>query len=184
MKDVTEDVGLGRNGTRVKSQCPKGPNKKPKGKNIRKDEENDVGKGSNGSFSFNIERDIMSQDNVTDLPKIIKERNEDDRKVNKWKDQDKSDIMDECKTSEERLHENEEEHGKKHRSDEVKEKNDIDKGECNDRGTLNSEIGENIKDKKEMGGKRGSETDRKADNRGRNDEDKGNIFENMKRKSK
>ena len=27
MKDVTEDVGLGRNGTRVKSRCPKGPNK-------------------------------------------------------------------------------------------------------------------------------------------------------------
>ena len=36
MKDVTEDVGLGRNGTRVKIQCPKGPNKKPKGKNIKK----------------------------------------------------------------------------------------------------------------------------------------------------
>ena len=27
MKDVTEDVGLGRNGTRVKSQCPKDQNK-------------------------------------------------------------------------------------------------------------------------------------------------------------
>ena len=32
MKDVTEDVGLGRNGTRVKSQCAKDQNKKPKGK--------------------------------------------------------------------------------------------------------------------------------------------------------
>ena len=35
-----------------------------------------------------------------------------------------------------------------------------------------------------MDGKRGSGTDRKVDSRGRNDEDKGNIFENMKRKSK
>ena len=86
MKDITEDVGLGRNGTRVKIQCPKGPNKKSKGKNIKKDEENDVGKGNNGSFSFNNQREIMSQDNVMDLLKIIKERNEDGRKVNKWKD--------------------------------------------------------------------------------------------------
>ena len=30
MKDVTEDVGLGRNGTRVKSQCPKDLYKKLK----------------------------------------------------------------------------------------------------------------------------------------------------------
>ena len=43
----------------------------------------------------------MAQDNVIDLPKIIKERNEDDGKVNKWKDRDKLDNMDECKTSEE-----------------------------------------------------------------------------------
>ena len=43
----------------------------------------------------------MSQDNMMDLPKIIKERNEDERKVNKWKDGDKMDNMDECKTSEE-----------------------------------------------------------------------------------
>ena len=52
--------------------------------------------------------------------------------------------MDECKTSEEQLHENEEERWKKCGSDEVKEKNNIDKGECNDRGTLNSENGEKI----------------------------------------
>ena len=35
-----------------------------------------------------------------------------------------------------------------------------------------------------MDGKRGSGIDRKADSSGKNDEDKGNIFENMKRKSK
>ena len=102
MKDVTEDVGLGRNGTRVTSQGPKDKKtKQPKGKKIKKDEENDVDKGNNGSFSYNIERDIMSQDNMTDLQKIMKERNEDERKVNKWKDRDKMDKMDECNTSEE-----------------------------------------------------------------------------------
>ena len=95
------------------------------------------------------------------------------------------DNMDDCKTSEERLHENEEECGKKCGSDEVKEKNNIDKGECNDRGTLNSEIGEKIlKTRKKWMGKEEVGTDRKVDSRGRNDEDKGNIFENMKRKSK
>ena len=36
MKDVTEDVGLGRNGTRVKSQCPKDEYKKTKGKSRKK----------------------------------------------------------------------------------------------------------------------------------------------------
>ena len=101
MKDVTEDVGLGRNGTRVKSQCPKDQYKKTKGKNRKKDEENDVGKGNNGSFSFNTERDIMSQDNEMNLCKNCKERNEDERKVNKWKAPDKMDKMDECNTSEE-----------------------------------------------------------------------------------
>ena len=49
-------------------------------------------------------------------------------------------------------------------------------------GHLIVRLGKNIKDKEEMDGKRGSGTDRKADSRGRND--KGNIFENMKRKSK
>ena len=43
----------------------------------------------------------MSQDNLTDLQKNIKERNEDERKVNKWKAPDKMDKMDECNTSEE-----------------------------------------------------------------------------------
>ena len=36
MKDVTEDVGLGRNGARVKSQCPKDQYKKTKGNNRKK----------------------------------------------------------------------------------------------------------------------------------------------------
>ena len=49
------------------SQCPKDQYKKTKGKNRKKDEENDVGKGNNGSFSFNTERDIMSQDNKTEF---------------------------------------------------------------------------------------------------------------------
>ena len=54
-----------------------------------------------------------------------------------------------------------------------------------DRETLHSEIGgRNINDKDEMGGKRGNGNGRKVDSREKNDEDKGNIFENMKRKSK
>ena len=63
--------------------------------------------------------------------KIIKERNEDERKVNKWKALDKMDKRDECNTSEEQLCDNEEEHEKKRGSDEVKEKNNIHNGECN-----------------------------------------------------
>ena len=127
----------------------------------------------------------MSQDNMTDLQKIMKERNEDERKVNKWKDRDKMDKMDECNTSEEQLHENEEAWEKKHGSDEVKEKKNIDNGECTDRGTLDGEIGErNINDKGEVDGKRGNGKVSKVDSTGRNDEDKGNMFENMKRKSK
>ena len=139
----------------------------------------------NGSFSFNTERNIMSQDNVTGLLKINKERNEDESKVNKWKAPDKMDKMDECNTSEERLHENEEECQKKCGSDEVKEKNNIHNGECTDRGTFHSEIGKrNINDKDEKDGNRGNGNDRKVESTGKNDEDKGNIFENMKRKSK
>ena len=70
-------------------------------------------------------------------------------------------------------------------SDEVKEKNNIHNGECTDRGMLHSEIGErNINDKDEMDGNRGNGNDRKVESTGKNDEDKGNIFENMKRKSK
>ena len=84
----------------------------------------------------------MSQDNMTDLQKIMKERNEDERKVNKWKDWDKMDKMDECSTSEEWLHENEEEWEKKDGSDEVKEKKNIDNGECTNRGAVDGEIGE------------------------------------------
>ena len=78
--------------------------------------------------------------------------------------------------------ENEEEHEKKCGSDEVKEKNNIHNGECTKRGMLSSEIGErNINDKDEMDGNRGNGNDRKVDSTGKNDEDKGNIFENMKR---
>ena len=86
---------------------------KNKGKDRKKDEENDVGKGNNGSFSFNTERDIMSQDNEMNLWKNCKERNEDERKVNKQKAPDKMDKMDECNTSEEQMCENEEECSKK-----------------------------------------------------------------------
>ena len=44
----------------------------------------------------------MSQDNKMQIyAKYCKERNEDERKVNKWKAPDKMDKMDECNTSEE-----------------------------------------------------------------------------------
>ena len=126
----------------------------------------------------------MSQDNVTDLQNIMKERNEDERKVNKWKNPDKMDKMDECNTSEEQPCENEE-WEKKHGSNEVKEKKNIDNGECTDRGMLDGEIGErNINDKGEVDRKRGNGKVSKVDSTGRNDEDKGNNFENIKRKSK
>ena len=105
---------------------------------------------------------------MTFLLKIIKERNEDERKVNKQEAPDKMDKMDECNTSEERLHENEEEREKKCGSDKVKEKNNIHNGECTDRGMLHSEIGErNINDKDEMDGNRGNGNDRKVDSRGK-----------------
>ena len=41
----------------------------------------------------------------------------------------------------------------------------------------------NINDKDEMDGNRGNGNDRMVDSTGNNDEDRGNIFENMKRKS-
>ena len=127
----------------------------------------------------------MSQDNETDLCKNSKETNADERMVNKCKAPDKVDKMDECNTSEEQMCENEEEHEKKCGRDEVKEKNKTHNGECTDRGTLSTEIGErNINDKDEMPGNRGNGNDRKVNSTGKNDEDKGNIFENMKRKSK
>ena len=81
--------------------------------------------------------------------------------------------------------ENEEECEKKCGTDEVKEENKIHNGECTDRGMLSAEIGErNINDKEQMPGNRGNGNDRKVDSTGKNDEDKGNIFKNMKRKSK
>ena len=74
---------------------------------------------------------------------------------------------------------------KKCGSDKVKEKNNIHNGDCNERGMLCSEIGErNINDKDEIDGNRGNGNDRKVESTGKNDEDKGIIFENMKRKSK
>ena len=69
MKDVTEDVGLGRSGRRVNSRCPKDPCKKTKGKNRKIEKESDVGQGNSASASLNSETDIISQDNETDLPK-------------------------------------------------------------------------------------------------------------------
>ena len=65
MKDVTEDVGLGRSGRRVKNQCPKDPCKKTKGKNRKIEKESDVGQGNCASASFNTETDIMSRDDKT-----------------------------------------------------------------------------------------------------------------------
>ena len=69
MKDVTEEVGLGRRGRRVKSQCPKDQCNKNKGKNRKIEKESDVGEGNCASVSFNTETDIMSQDDDTDIPK-------------------------------------------------------------------------------------------------------------------
>ena len=81
--------------------------------------------------------------------------------------------------------EHEEECEKKHGRDEVKGKNKTHNGECMDRGMLSTEIGErNINDKDEMPGNRGNENDSKVNSTGKNYEDQGNIFENMKRKSK
>ena len=160
--------------------------KKVKVKKQKKDEENDVGKGNSDSACLNTERDIMLQDNETDLCKNSKDTNVDERMVNICKAPDKVDKMDQCNTSEERMCENEDKCEKKHgRDDEVKEKNKNHNGECMDRGMLSTEIGErNINDKDEMPGNRGNGNNRKVDSKGKNDEDKGNIFENMKRKSK
>ena len=108
MKDVTEDVGLGRSGRIVKSQCPKGPCKKTKGKNRKIEKGSDVGQGNCASASFNTETDIMLQDDDTDLPKKRKGRNTDKRKVNKSNALDQVDKRDECHKTEEQMHENRE----------------------------------------------------------------------------
>ena len=83
------------------------------------------------------------------------------------------------------MHENEEKHEKKPGADEVKEKSKIHNAECNNSVTLSIENGERIiNDKDEMPGNQGNSNGRKVDTTGKHDDDKGNIFEKMKRKSK
>ena len=74
---------------------------KTKGKNRKIEKESDVGQGNCASASFNTEIDIMSQDDKTDLPKKMKGRNMDKRKVNKSNAPDKVDKRDEYNKSEE-----------------------------------------------------------------------------------
>ena len=104
---------------------------------------------------------------------------------NKSNAPDQVDKRDECHKTEEQMHENEEKHEKIPSADEVKEKNKIHNAECNDSVALSNENGERIiNDKDEMPGNGGNGNGRKVDTTGKHDEDKGNIFEKMKRKSK
>ena len=81
--------------------------------------------------------------------------------------------------------ENEEKHEKIPGAVEAKEKSKIHNAECNDSVTLSTENGERIiDDKDEMPGNRVNGNGKKVDTTGKHDEDKGNIFEKMKRKSK
>ena len=64
---LSEDVGLGRSGRRVKSQYSKVPGKKNKGKNREIEKQSDFGEGNSASASLNTETDIMSQDDDMDI---------------------------------------------------------------------------------------------------------------------
>ena len=176
--DVTEDVGLGRSGRRVNSQCPKDPSNKTKGKKSKIEKESDLAEGNSASASFNTETDIMSQDDESDIPQKRKGRNMHKRKFNKSNAPNNVDNKDECNHSEGGVPDNEEKH-KKNPGAGMKLKKRVQEIMINAMMSvmLSTEEEEtSLNDKDEMPVNQGNGNGSKVDTTGKQNEDKGNIL--------